>query len=54
MNLLEIAQNWIKATGHELNSIQQNEYGICLEIDGIERVIFREENGELIMERELA
>ena len=52
MNLLEIAQNWIKATGHEVNAIIENEYGVCLEIDGVESVIFREENGELIMEHQ--
>ena len=52
MNLLEIAQNWIKETGHEVNAIIENEYGVCLEIDGVESVIFREENGELIIERD--
>lgn len=39
--LLEAASKFIEKTGHVVTGTQWNEYGLCVELDGVERVIFR-------------
>ena len=39
--------------GYEINSIEENEYGIRVVRDGIEEIIFRMVDGKVDMERNL-
>ena len=39
--LLEAASKFIEKAGHVVTGTQWNEYGLCVELDGVERVIFR-------------
>ena len=40
-NALKMARDFIKTTGHEVSRVTLNEYGVELELDGVELIVFR-------------